>query len=482
MTATVIRGDARRLPFDDETVDLICTSPPYWNLRDYKKGDGQSLPGQIGAEPSWQEYIDNLAECTAEWERVLKPGGSMFVVLGDKYSDRGHGPHRGRGTGRAPQGTGLRQSRGPREKSLLGLPWRYAFACADTLGLTIRAEIIWDKVNPLPESVTDRVRRGHETIFHLVKQRHYYTAVDAIREPHEMRPQRRPGGRPVDLIPRQGQPRQSWPTAERDEVGVDGHPLGKLPGTVWRIPSAPLNIPARIGHARCCAGRKKPGCTQGLDHHAAYPPALAKKIILGWSPPGICTKCGDGRFPVHDGTEKVLHRPNGLDRITGLDPRDSRWGEKSDIGNVRTVHKITGYACSCTPCTDYPERRRRSVTQDRALARGDDDNDARAAATGSRHHGDGWPAQLPVREYHFDLWTPAPTTPAIVADPFGGTGTTPMTADLLGRAGFAVELSDGYCGLAQWRISDPGERARALEVPKPPPVADGQLSFEELVS
>jgi hypothetical protein len=107
--------------------------------------------------------------------------------------------------------------------------------------------------NGLPESVTDRVRRSHEQLFHFVKQPRYYSAVDEVREEHTMRPQRRPGGRPKDLTPRIGQSPQSFSTARRDEVGVDGHPLGKLPGSVWTIPTAPLTVPAHLGidHFAC---------------------------------------------------------------------------------------------------------------------------------------------------------------------------------------------------------------------------------------
>ena len=71
-------------------------------------------------------------------------------------------------------------------------------------------------------------------------------------------------------------------------------------------------------------------------------------------------------------------------------------------------------------------------------------------------------------------WSPAS---GIVADPFGGTGTAALVADVLGRTGISSDLSAGYCRLAQWRTSDPGERARAMQVPKPPPVPDGQLAM-----
>ncbi len=172
MSVQIIRGDARQLPLADESVDLIVTSPPYFALRSYQDG-GQHYAGQIGAEPTPAEYVAALLECTREWMRVLKPSGSLWVNLGDKYSTR---------AGQfGPQGaTGQRATRaqaatftdaparrpdmvyGVRPKSLIGLPWRYALACVDDLGLILRAEVIWSKPNAMPESVTDRVRRSHE--------------------------------------------------------------------------------------------------------------------------------------------------------------------------------------------------------------------------------------------------------------------------------------------------------------------------------
>lgn len=76
----------------------------------------------------------------------------------------------------------------------------------------------------------------------------------------------------------------------------------------------------------------------------------------------------------------------------------------------------------------------------------------------------------------------APARPAIVLDPFGGTGTTALAAATLGRTGLSVDRSAGYCRLAQWRTTDPGERARALGLPKPPPENPAQacLDFPEI--
>ena len=75
--------------------------------------------------------------------------------------------------------------------------------------------------------------------------------------------------------------------------------------------------------------------------------------------------------------------------------------------------------------------------------------------------------------------TSAPTTPGLVLDPFGGTGTTALVADVLGRDAIHVDLSADYCRLAEWRTTDTGERARAMQVEKPAPVIDGQMDLLE---
>jgi hypothetical protein len=88
----------------------------------------------------------------------------------------------------------------------------------------------------------------------------------------------------------------------------------------------------------------------------------------------------------------------------------------------------------------------------------------------------------PWREYHFDRWTPAPTRPAVVLDVFGGTGTTALVADALGRHGISLDMSADYCRLARWRTTDPGQRAAAMQVEKPPPVPAGHGDGHDLLS
>ena len=171
---------------------------------------------------------------------------------------------------------------------------------------------------------------------------------------------------------------------------------------MWEIPSAPLQVPARLG----------------VDHFAAFPPALVRPIILGWSPPGVCTACAQGRRPVSNG-ERGFRR--GYSDPASNHDFGSRY--RSPLGRQNgdkepKAWAITGYACACT----QPD---------------------------------------------------APTRPAVVLDPFGGTGTTALVASAYGRHAITVDLSADYCRLAAWRVSDPGERARARELPKPPPVPDG---------
>ena len=131
----------------------------------------------------------------------------------------------------------------------MGLPWRYALGAIDDLGLILRAEVIWAKPNGLPESVTDRVRRSHEQWFHLTLQPRYYSAVDEIREPHQ--PQSIARTQRNRFAPDLSQTGVGSPNTL--SPGEACNPLGKLPGSVWTIPTQPLTVPPGLGvdHFAC---------------------------------------------------------------------------------------------------------------------------------------------------------------------------------------------------------------------------------------
>lgn len=271
MSVTILQGDARHLPFPDNSVDLIVTSPPFWGLRSYKDA-GKHYDGQIGAEPTPAAYVDNLIECAREWMRVLKPSGSIWVNLGDKYSRPGGGVDRAKRTlAAAGRGATARIAtpaagwEGPPEKSLLGLPWRYAIACTDQLGLILRAEVIWSKPNGLPESVTDRVRRAHETWFHFTVSRRYFADINAIREPHAPDSLR---ASKAGTSAMQARNVSITRTGTGAYVGVN--PRGKLPSSVREVAVQPLRVPAELG----------------IDHFAAFPMEWPRWIVSGWAPAG----------------------------------------------------------------------------------------------------------------------------------------------------------------------------------------------------
>lgn len=181
--ATIHCGDVLDvLPtLPEQSVQTCVTSPPYWGLRDYGED------GQIGREKSPEEYTATLVEVFREVKRILKDDGSLWLNLGDSYASAWP-CSRVNSIGNGSLDDGRRENRPPRlpaglkEKDLIGIPWRVAFALqAD--GWYLRSDVIWAKPNCMPESVTDRPTRSHEYIFLLAKSRKYFYDAAAIRNP-----------------------------------------------------------------------------------------------------------------------------------------------------------------------------------------------------------------------------------------------------------------------------------------------------------
>jgi len=267
----LIQGDATVIPLADDSVDLVVTSPPYFALRSYQD-DGEHYDGQIGSEATPQEFLEALWAATVEMVRVVKPSGSIFVNLGDKYAGsngQSGGPSQLNGATYSPDGTRTKAAKkggyvpktSVRSKSLMGLPWRYAIGCIDDLGLILRSEIVWSKPNGLPESVTDRVRRSHEQWFHFTLEPRYFSAIDEIREAYTSPPAKAQKSKAAES----GATLNPTLNPTHD---LEHNPLGKLPGSVWSIPSEPLQVPDHLG----------------VDHFAAFPQEWPRRLILGWSP------------------------------------------------------------------------------------------------------------------------------------------------------------------------------------------------------
>ena len=237
----ILLGDARRVLQDlpSESVQTIVTSPPYFGLRDYGK------EGQIGLEETPTDYVNALVDVFREAKRVLREDGTLWLNLGDTYA------------GRALRGGGLR------DKNLIGIPWRVAFALqAD--GWNLRQDIIWSKPNPMPEPVLDRCTKAHEYIFLMSKSTKYFYDIDAIREP--WKDNARDIQRAKDKHPGyQGKHSKGYGSAGSSTGQVIGDPdKGRNKRSVWSV---------------TCHGF--PGA-----HFATYPPELIRPCILAGSRPG----------------------------------------------------------------------------------------------------------------------------------------------------------------------------------------------------
>ena len=178
--ASLYVGDAletlRELP--DGAAQMCVTSPPYWGLRDY------GVEGQIGLEPTPEQYVERMVAVFREVRRILRDDGTLWLNIGDSYATN---PGNGRGgvtgvDGGIAHRSGIDKTRSNcKPKDLVGIPWMLAFALrAD--GWYLRSDIIWAKPNPMPESVTDRPTKAHEYLFLLSKRERYWYDADAIAE------------------------------------------------------------------------------------------------------------------------------------------------------------------------------------------------------------------------------------------------------------------------------------------------------------
>jgi len=265
----------RRMP--DGFVQTCVTSPPYFGLRDY------GHDGQIGLEPTPDQFIAKLVDVFREVKRVLKDDGTLWLNIGDSYAAQRGGSHQpaetlagGQG-GKMENGATVNRDRhagynptrnasaiGVKHKDLIGIPWLLAFALrAD--GWYLRQEIIWHKPNPMPESVTDRCTKSHESIFLLAKSEKYYFDNGAIAE------QIAQSTANDSRLTREGyetvRPDRGFPGSASHGNGLlvpKGDPTKRNKRSVWTVATTPY---------------------KGA-HFATFPPALIEPCILAGAPTG----------------------------------------------------------------------------------------------------------------------------------------------------------------------------------------------------
>ena len=262
----ILIGDCRELlrQMADGSVQTCVTSPPYFGLRDY----GQDR--QIGLEPTPDEFVAAMVEVFRGVHRVLADDGTLWLNLGDTYASAWV-CNRRNVVGSGSMENGKRENRpnrlvnGLKEKDLIGIPWRVAFALqAD--GWYLRQDIIWHKPNPMPESVTDRCTKAHEYIFLFSKKPKYFFDADAIRQPAAKSARGK-----------------TW--EERKDMGFRGdtkHPTKDAIEAGLRIPSFAPNAKG-VNRRSVWTVTTKP--YKGA-HFATFPPELIEPCVLAGSRPG----------------------------------------------------------------------------------------------------------------------------------------------------------------------------------------------------
>jgi len=334
---TLVQGDTlrvlKRIP--DESIDCVVTSPPYWGLRDY------GVEGQIGLEPTLEEYLERLFRIMKELKRVLKKTGVIFWNHGDCYSGSGKGY--GSIDPKYPSARDTRNTIRPNrfkidipQKCMCLQNYRFILRCIDELGLILRDTIIWAKKiwiakenttigNAMPSSVQDRCVFTYEPIFMLVKNKKYFFDQDALRVPYTQ-PLNRWGG---DRLEAKG--KSEWDNGTGQQTYRDRdmrpNPTGANRPNVWQINTEPV----------------------AFAHFACFPTELVKWLILAGCPQWICKKCGKARERIVD-KNYIPTRP-GLKTGQGksgtdLDPNKSL--HQRDISKYRM--RIEYYTIGWTDC------------------------------------------------------------------------------------------------------------------------------------
>ena len=304
-----------------EFVHMCVTSPPYWGLRnyglepqtwddpgncshewgddithsiDYVQGNVEfarphsklksftssssvcslcgAWRGSLGLEPTPELFIQHVVQIFKEIKRVLRKDGTVWINLGDSYN--GSGPSGGLGkqyTNKGSQDTIVKKVSGLKPKDLCGIPWRVALALqAD--GWCLRSDIIWNKLNPMPESVTDRPTKSHEYVFLLTKSQKYFYDSYAVMEPNSSPEQRLHNLKYTKNYDNaeaiaHGQPGNVNNAGMHSRPGLEG----RNRRSVWTMAT------------ECCKEA----------HFATFPKKLVEPCILaGTSEKGCCPECG----------------------------------------------------------------------------------------------------------------------------------------------------------------------------------------------
>ena len=374
--------------------------------------------GPLGQEPTPEMYIGHLVLIFREVHRVLHPTGTLWLNIGDKHTSQGGSRVYGSSDGETRRGPAVSGSRSPQSgmkaKDLMGIPFRLAFALrAD--GWWLRADIPWLKANAMPESVKDRPTKAHEYLFLLSKREHYFYDREAILMNHT-RPWwrehrgaeymtreegRNDGGKPKGKGNPQGRNRRTTDWYDL-KAAIQAHE-----GYIRHLKSVEAHGGMLLDEDGTPLALFANTSSYGAEHYAPFPPELAYPCILGGtSRRGICPLC---RSP----WERVVEREpvEKTDRSEAYAAASGQ-GDRPQLFTRRTPKvKTAGWVPSCD-CWEKVVREE-DLTSPRFSARWLKGNDPEGKIT---------------------------PRPALVMDPFSGTGT-------VGQACRELPRAPGYVGL-----------------------------------
>jgi DNA modification methylase len=285
----------------DESVNCIVTSPPYYQLRSYLPNSHENKAKEIGLENTLQDYLVRLVGVFHEAKRVLRNDGTVWINMGDSFSD----------------------------KQLLGVPWRLAFALQDD-GYYLRQDLIWHKPNPLPESVTDRCTKAHEYVFLLSKSPRYWYDADAIREPNTNGTIQRLNSGPVQSIA-ENPKTQHYRVDGRKDGYTEA--AGRNKRSVWTV-----------------ATEATP-----FAHFATFPQALITPMIQAGCPAQVCSVCSAPYERVTEQGQPVNQSWSPGTRTAHISAK-GKHGSTSVFSTDVIYQKVTlGFRPTCDH-TDAPSR------------------------------------------------------------------------------------------------------------------------------
>lgn len=376
-------------------IDCCITSPPYWALRDY------GVDGQLGLEPTFEQYINQLCDIFDEVKRVLKDEGTCWVNLGDTYSGSCQGASKktkerieeGKIENLGSAQTYLKKyghaltQKPPSaktsvpDKSLCMIPFRFAIEMVNR-GWILRNTIIWHKPNCMPSSAKDRFTVDFEYLFFFTKSNKYW--FETQYEPYQQSTFLRAQYGIKSLKMATGI--HGGMTIENQKKAFkkirEGKKIGRIKRAVWRIPTRPFKG----------------------SHFATYPENLVETPIKSGCPEYICQKCGTPRTKIYEGKSE---------QAFNIRIQDVKKGKIKYFDRKATQKEINEYKDQ----THY-------------------------AGEGIKFKG------------YTDCGCQADFKPGIVLDPFMGAGTTAIVAKRLGRNFVGFELNPKYVEIANKRLSN----------------------------